>query len=213
MTGQEARAEVLLIDGDAVNAESLAAFYSWLGKGEQARLQRFVREQRKRQFVVGRGLLRMALARLLNVAPETVGLEEQVGKAPRLILQPSPARPSAASVGFSISHSGRWVACAVSRQTALGLDIEMRDMSRDLDALAAQAFGADEMPQWERLRALPAQQRADSFYRLWSEKEARFKLGRSDSVHCMAIPHAELSIVLCGAMPLAAPQLELIDLA
>jgi 4'-phosphopantetheinyl transferase len=208
--GKMSSAEVLLIDCDAVSAERQAAFLAWLGKGELARLQRFVREQRKRQFVVGRGLLRMALARLLNVAPETVGLEEQVGKAPRLVL---PARPSAASVGFSISHSGRWVACAVSTQTALGLDIEMRDMSRDLDALAAQAFGADEMPQWERLRGQPAPQRADGFYRLWSEKEARFKLGRVEQAHCIALPHPELSVVLCSALPLAAPQLELVTLA
>ncbi len=146
------------------------------------------------------------------VAPESVRLEEQVGKAPRLVLPPPPPRTPAPSVGFSISHSGRWVACAVSTQTALGLDIEMRDPSRDLDALAAQAFGGDEMPQWERLRAQPEPQRVDGFYRLWSEKEARFKLGRADLAHCVAVLHAELSIVLCSALPLAAPALELVAL-
>lgn len=213
MSGNKARADVLLADCDAAGAETMASFDAWLGQGERARLQRFVREQRRRQFVAGRGLLRMALARLLAVAPETVRLEEQTGKAPRLLLPSLPAQPPAASVGFSISHSGRWVACAVSTQTALGLDIEMRDASRDLEALAVQAFGADEMPQWERLRAQPEPQRSDSFYRLWSEKEARFKLGRADHTHCLALPHAELSIVLCSALPLAPPVLELVPLA
>jgi 4'-phosphopantetheinyl transferase len=210
MVAHIAHAEVWLTDGDAVGAASLSRFHGWLGPDELARHQRFVREQRRRQFVVGRGLLRLALARLLNVAPETIRLEEQVGKAPRLVL---PARPAKQTVGFSITHSGRWVACAVSSQTALGLDIEMRDASRDLEALAAQAFGPDEMPAWERLRAQEEALRVDGFYRLWSEKEARFKLGRSDTVHCLALPHPELAIVLCSALPLEAPELELVTLA
>jgi 4'-phosphopantetheinyl transferase len=86
--------------------------------------------------------------------------------------------------GFSIAHSGRWVACAVSAQTALGLDIEMKDGARDLNALAAQAFDSVEMSQWERLQGLPGDQRVEGFYRLWSEKEARFKLGITGGGHC-----------------------------
>ena len=210
MKVQSLCAKLCLADIDAAGAASMSSFHAWLGASELARYQRFVREQRRRQFVAGRGLLRMALARLMNVAPENIRLEEQIGKAPLLVL---PTLPSAAGVGFSISHSGRWVACAVSTQTALGLDIEMRDPSRDLDALAAQAFEADEMPAWERLRSQPDAQRVDGFYRLWSEKEARFKLGRADMTHCVALPHPELSIVLCSALELAAPPLELVTLA
>jgi 4'-phosphopantetheinyl transferase len=207
MKVQSARAEVWLTDGDAAGAASLSRFHGWLGPDELARHQRFVREQRRRQFVVGRGLLRMALGRVLNVAPHTICLEERPGMAPRLQLA------AAAGVGFSISHSGRWVACAVSTQTALGLDIEMRDASRDIGAMAAQAFDALEMSGWERLQSLPEAQRVDGFYRLWSEKEARFKLGPSAEAHCVVLPHAELSVVLCSATPLLAlPRLELVDL-
>ncbi len=207
MAVQSARAEVWLADGDAAGAASLSKFHGWLGPDELARHQRFVREQRQRQFVFGRGLLRMALGSLLNCAPETIRLEEQFGKAPRLVL---PSRPE---VGFSISHSGRWVACAISMQTALGLDIEMRDPSRDLDALAAQAFEADETLAWARLQSQPRAQRVEGFYRLWSEKEARFKLGQPAREHCLLLPHLELSIVLCSALPLAVPPLEVVTLA
>lgn len=208
MAAQIANARIWLTDGDAVSEASMASFHGWLGPDELARHQRFVREQRRRQFVLGRGLLRTMLGQLLSVEPQAVRLDEQVGKAPRLVL---PGRPAVAGVGFSISHSGRWVACAASTQTALGLDIEMRDAGRDLEALAAQAFGPDEMPAWERLRAQPDAQRIDGFYRLWSEKEARFKLGRSDTAHCVALPHRELSIALCSAVPLVAPRLELMS--
>lgn len=198
-----------MVDADAVTEAELQRLRGWLSPGEMARHQRFVRAYRQRQFVVGRVLLRMALGRLLGVAPQDVRLEEQVGKAPRL------AAPVLKGVqpGFSIAHSGRWVACAVSAHTALGLDIEMKDGTRDLNALAAQAFDSVEMSQWERLQGLPDEQRVEGFYRLWSEKEARFKLGVTGGGHCLVLPHAELSMVLCTEQPLErAPAIELVTL-
>lgn len=202
-------ASLWMVDADAVADADLLRYRGWLSPGETARYQRFVRAQRQRQFVVGRVLLRMALGRLLGVAPQDIGLEEQVGKAPRLA---APV-PKGLTPGFSISHSGRWVACATSAQSALGLDIEMRDPGRDLEALAAQAFDTGEMAQWARIRKLPDDERVDGFYRLWSEKEARFKLSETASGHCVALPHAELSVVVCSALPLVrAPQIELVTL-
>lgn len=190
-----------MVDADAVADADLQRYRGWLTDSEMARHQRFVRAQRQRQFIVGRVLLRAALGRVLGVSPQDIQLEEQVGKAPRM------AAPvlKVAAPGFSISHSGRWVACAVSAQTALGLDIELRDASRNLAALAAQAFDVDEMAQWTRIEALSGDERTDGFYRLWSEKEARFKLGVNTGGHCVAIAHAELSVVLCSEQPLARP--------
>ncbi|TFW17739.1 4'-phosphopantetheinyl transferase family protein, partial [Duganella callida] len=144
---------------------------------------------------------------LLGVAPRDIRLEEQVGRAPRLAAPP----PKGPQPGFSIAHSGRWVACAVSAQTALGLDIEMKDATRDLNALAAQAFDSVEMSQWERLQGLPDAARIEGFYRLWSEKEARFKLGLAAGGHGLTLPHAELSIALCSELPLErAPAIEIV---
>jgi 4'-phosphopantetheinyl transferase len=195
------KASFWMVDADAVTDAELQRLRGWLSPGEMARHQRFVRAQRQRQFVVGRVLLRMALGRLLGVTPQEIKLEEQVGKAPRL------AAPVIKGVqpGFSIAHSGRWVACAVSAQTALGLDIEMKDGARDLDALAAQAFDSVEMSQWARLQGLAGDQRVEGFYRLWSEKEARFKLGINGGGHCLVLPHDELSMVLCTEKPLEKP--------
>jgi 4'-phosphopantetheinyl transferase len=190
-----------MVDADAVADADLLRYRGWLSAGETARYQRFVRAQRQRQFVVGRILLRAVLARLLDVAPQDVRLEEQVGNAPRLIAPALKGPPP----GFSISHSGRWVACAASIQTALGLDIEMRDPGRGLSALAEQAFDVDEMVQWGRMQYLSDEQRVENFYRMWSEKEARFKLGAEIAGHCVAVPHAELSVVLCSEQPLMQP--------
>lgn len=201
-------ASLWMVDADAVTEADLQRYRGWLSASEMARHQRFVRAQRQRQFIIGRVLLRAALARALGVAPQDVQLEEQVGKAPRL----SAPVLKGGTPGFSIAHSGRWVACAVSTGTALGLDIELRDGGRDLEALAAQAFGPEEMAHWDRMRRLPEAERCAGFYRLWSEKEARFKLGAAGG-HCVSVPHAELSVVLCSEKPLArAPHIEMVVL-
>ena len=200
-----ADALLLMADAHAVEGADLARLREWLSAGEQARCQRFVRAERLRQFVIGRVLVRIALGRVLGVPARSVMLAEQVAGAPVFT---APVVPGAAP-GFSISHSGRWVACAVSADTALGLDIEVLDDGRDLAALAQQAFDVDEVQQWQ---ALPAARRVDGFYRMWSEKEARFKLGRDG--HSIAIAHDELSVVVCSAVPLGvAPVIELVTLA
>ena len=188
-------ATVLLVDGSVLDDATLAGFGNWLSASELARYRQFARPQRRRQFLVGRVLLRQALAPLLGVPARAIALIEQRGAAPRLVL------PAGARAGFSISHSGPWVACAVSADTALGLDIEMFDAARDLTALAAQAFDARTCA-WLAARA--PQQRVADFYRLWSTQEARIKLGAGDG-HISVLSHPQLAVVLCSAAPLNVP--------
>jgi 4'-phosphopantetheinyl transferase len=205
------RAALWLADADAVSDEALQRYRGWLAPGELEREARFTRRQRRCQFIVGRVLLRMALGRLLGVASQAVHLDEQAGRAPKLV---APLLRHGGPVpGFSIAHSGRWVACAVSADAALGLDIELLDSTRDLSALAEQAFDAQEMARWSQMDGLDKAGRMEGFYRLWSEKEARFKLGRSDAGSCLALPHAELSVVLCSVPALTqAPRIEVVTL-
>jgi 4'-phosphopantetheinyl transferase len=201
-----AAARFWMVDADSVTEDMLLRCRGWLSAGEAARHERFVRARRQRQFVVGRGLLRTALGGLLGVAPQDVHLEEQDGKAPRL----AGAGAQDGLPGFSITHSGRWVACAVSADSALGVDIEMKTPGRDFAALAQQAFDAAALARWDKMGALPETQRVDGFYRLWSEGEARFKLGSTGAGHCVALPHPELAVVLCSAVPLAPPPIEIV---
>jgi 4'-phosphopantetheinyl transferase len=196
-------ARVWLVDGRGVDDAGLSAFLPWLSEGEVARYDAFVRRERQRQFVLGRVLLRRALGELLGVPARTIELTEQPGKAPRL------AWPRCDSAGLSLSHSGPWVACAVSADTALGLDIEVIDSSRDLVALAGQAFGADQNA-W--LAARPDSCRVRDFYQLWSTQEARIKLG-AEAAHTCIMQHPHFAAVLCSAQPLAGePELRLVDL-
>jgi 4'-phosphopantetheinyl transferase len=188
-------AALRLLDCRHVTDEALAPFACWLGDSETERLARFVRRERRRQFVAGRALLRQLLAQLLDLEPPEVKLLERAGNAPLLDMH------GCASVGFSVSHSGHWVACAVSATSRLGLDVELLDPSRNIDELAAQAFDAGQQA-W--LASRPPGSRMRDFFQLWSSTEARYKLG-ARPVDEITLAHPELSIVLCSEKHLAQP--------
>lgn len=189
-------ASIWLLDSRSLDLAQLTQYEMWLGPAETARYARFARPLRRCQFLLGRALLRAAMGKMLEVAPESIALEERAGQAPLLL---SPVE----GAHFSISHSGHWVACALSGTTRLGLDIELRDPRRDVLALARQAFGAAVAAELEQL---PPQERRAAFYQRWSAAEARYKLGM-EAASCVALAHAELAIVLCSAAPLAQPPL------
>ncbi|MET3132916.1 4'-phosphopantetheinyl transferase [Oxalobacteraceae bacterium GrIS 1.11] len=194
----QASVRVCLVDATRVREADLLALLARLGAAETARYRRFVRPQRQRQFLLGRILLRQAMGQLLGLPSEAFGLTERPGQAPLLTL----ADTAIPMPFFSLSHSGDWVACALGADCALGLDIEVLDPARDLLALARQAFGVDDA---ERLAALPGDSRLLAFYGLWSEQEARYKLGPCAAPACVKLAHPALSIVVCSARPLASP--------
>jgi 4'-phosphopantetheinyl transferase len=188
------RVIIRLLDAGALGEAHLQRFADWLDDSERERLARFVRPGRRRHFLAGRALARRTLGAVLGLAPAAIHLAERPGAAPVLAL------PGFEQAGFSISHSGRWVACAASAGSRVGLDIETVDPRRDIDALAAQAFDARRQA-W--LRARPAHTRVNDFYSAWSLLEARFKLG-AEPASSFDLSRPDLSIVLCCAQELAA---------
>jgi 4'-phosphopantetheinyl transferase len=68
----------------------------------------------------------------------------------------------------SLSHSGGWVAVAVSDVGAVGIDIEVHRPRRNFNRIAATAFGPEE-------QCLVAADGAPGFYRIWTLKEAMAK--------------------------------------
>lgn len=181
--------QLWLLDASAHDDAQLATYLGWLSAGELQRYGRFTRPARRRQFLAGRILLRQLLGSLLGVDGADIVLSEQPGAAPRL------EHPASEAIGFSISHSGRWVACAASLDTKLGLDIEVIDPARDIAALARQAFSEEEI---KALEQRAQAERLDGFYALWCAQEAGIKLGTA-SAACFHLQHADLAIALCSA--------------
>lgn len=203
-------ATVWLLDIERVSEFAVADFEQRLAVSETHRYAKFVRSQRKRQFLVARMLLRLAVAKTMNVPVHEITVIDQVGTAPEIFVAGADSSPP----NFSISHTGNWVGCALSTEVMLGFDIEVKDQGRDTLALSEAAFHPNE--QLWLMRQAEADRLA-AFYRIWSTREALYKLmsrlGRempfscldragddcdSQGWHSRAVTHNRLTGVVCS---------------
>jgi 4'-phosphopantetheinyl transferase len=206
-----------LLDGSLVHEDDIAFFAQQLGPGEAYRYACFKRRERKRQFLLGRMLLRFAISNLMSLPPDRLGVVERTGNAPELVLPDSPSlRPR-----FSLSHSRDWVACVVSSSVGLGIDIEVKDPTRDFLSISQLVFHPNEhLWLWKQ----PEAARLTAFYPLWSTREALYKLmsslgrrtvlsslvGRDGTLasqgldwHGYTLPHSLLMLSVCSDQPLS----------
>lgn len=137
--------------------------FGWLSDEERARVDAMRSERRRRQFLSGHWLLRA-------MAAEYGGGEArqwEVSASPNG--SPTLRHPlSGACLFASLSHSGEWLAGAVS-PSLIGVDVESQEKTRDLLALAEQVFCPDECAE---LLASSDSARSSLFYRYWTLREA-----------------------------------------
>ena len=196
----------------------VAFFVRQLGASEAHRYVSFKRRERQRQFLLGRMLVRLVVSRVTALPPYAVGIVERDSAGPALVLPDS----HSCQLSFSLSHSRNWVACALSTSSTLGVDIEVKNATRDVSSISDLAFDPEEH-RW--LLSLPDTARQSAFYQLWCTREALYKLmsnlGRdgvlcpvvsSDGVfatqgpgwHRYILPHSSLVMAVCSDRPLSA---------
>jgi 4'-phosphopantetheinyl transferase len=196
-------ATIRIIDLNTIPDTECAALLTNLSEAESLRYQRLARAERKKQFLIGRLLMRYSLAQLHGIGADQIVVTERERQAPLVQIATLTLEPC-----FSISHSAQWVACASSSSVHLGLDIELIDAKRNLEAISAHTFLAEDLT-W--LDQQP--DRVAAFYALWSQKEARFKLtqgyAKAAIEHHYALPHPTLSVVVMSDQALdAAPEMQ-----
>jgi 4'-phosphopantetheinyl transferase len=176
-----------------------AAYEATLTPEERARQNAYMRDENKREFLLGRRLARQSLslrARSLGVdaAPEVWRLVADDHGCLRV------AAPEAlARLRFNISHGTGMVVCAVAEGIDVGIDVEPLDRPVEAMEIADRFFSEREVAD---LTALPLQRRQARFLEYWTLKEAYIKargLG-------LALPLAGFSFLLAeGHSPVVAP--------
>ena len=134
-----------------------------LSPDERARAARFRGQHLERRFVVSRAAVRRVLARYRGEDPAAIAFELGPHGKPLLSGDEPP---------FSVSHSGDVAVIAVSGAGPVGVDVEEVRLIPELEQLAARTFARDEAA---TLAALPAADRANAFFRIWTAKEAYVK--------------------------------------
>ena len=149
------------------SAASIAELKGILSPDERARAERFHFEIDHRRHVVGRGVLRLVLARCLGAAPNELRFEYGARGKPGLAAEFAQTR-----LQVNVSHSGKLVLVAVMVGRALGVDVEHIRHDLEVEAIAERFFSARENA---ALATLAAHARRDAFYVCWTRKEAYIK--------------------------------------
>ena len=145
----------------------LEAFAALLSDEERARRERFRFERDRHLYLVAHALVRDRLSALTGLPPRALQFESGEHGKPELV---SPG--AATGVRFNLSHTHGLVACAVGLHDDLGVDVEHRDRTVELEQVARSVYSPAEL---EGLLALEGRARRVRFFQLWTLKEAYIK--------------------------------------
>ncbi|MFC4854200.1 4'-phosphopantetheinyl transferase family protein [Actinophytocola glycyrrhizae] len=162
-------------------AAGTPALLELLDDVERSRYDGYRREIDKFRFLTGRTLIRGVAALELGVSARDVVIDSSCfgcGKPH--------GKPKVDGLEVSISHSGDWVALALTEAAPVGVDVEeVRDA--EVDDLARIALSPAELAVF---RTVPPGDKKGAFFTYWSRKEAVVKATGKG----MSVPMSKLTL-------------------
>ncbi len=152
---------------DSFDEDSRALCLRLLSEGELARWKAFKAESARDQYLAAHGLLRCALSRYRDMAPDEWRFGENAYGRPFI-----DESLGVTDLHFSLTHTVGLVACAVSAFPDLGVDVELCDRGLCIAELARTVLAPHEIA---RLSAKPDYAEREFFFTLWTLKEAYVK--------------------------------------
>ena len=135
---------------------------------EEAKKQaRFHFPRHRHQYLVTRALVRTVLSRYASVTPESWLFEENAYGRPHIA-----ASHEMSWLRFNLSHTDGLIACAVTRDGEIGVDVENILRGGDLVQIADRFFSPAEVAD---LHGVPSDRQEDRFFDYWTLKESYIK--------------------------------------
>jgi len=143
---------------------SLSLTADLLDQDEQTRASRFVAEDIRQKYIVSHAFLRQVLSEYLDLKPQDIHYIYNKHGKPSLKHN---------LVYFNLSHSGDVALVAVSKEASVGIDVEYKKPLEDFMSIAERFFAPEEIT---AIQAKPLTDQLDTFYTLWTRKEAYLKM-------------------------------------
>lgn len=147
------------------HAELLNSYKNLLTPDELARQQRYRFEKDQHDALITRAFVRDVLSHYADVAPQDWRFSKGEKDKPEIVDPPLPLR-------FNISHTHNFIACAVTLEHDIGLDVEHIERNNDILAIADRYFSPSEV---KELFSLPEEQQRSRFFDYWTLKESYIK--------------------------------------
>jgi 4'-phosphopantetheinyl transferase len=167
----------------------LEFFESTLAEDEIKRANRFYFQNDRERFVAGRGLLRVILSAYVGLPRNEIIFTYGSRGKPELRRQEGNK-----TIEFNLAHSAGTAIYAVTRDRAVGVDIESSRSDFPVDEVAKNFFSSSELA---ALQALPRKLRVEAFFKCWTRKEAFIK-ALGDGLSC---PLADFDVSLVPGEP------------
>jgi 4'-phosphopantetheinyl transferase len=148
-------------------ARCLSKLTAVLNEQEKQRADTFQQPLLRNRYIAVRAITRHVLANYLSAQPADLQFSLGEHGKPDLISD---------SLYFNISHTDHLLLIAVGNLPDIGVDIELIKTRSNMDGMAKRCFAESEFQFWQ---PLPEPQSQETFYRLWTKKEAFVKaIGR-----------------------------------
>ncbi|NNC54456.1 MAG: 4'-phosphopantetheinyl transferase superfamily protein [Pseudomonadales bacterium] len=154
-----------------LNAASREHCWAMLDESEKVRNRRFRFQADQDRHMLGRALLRSAIAEQLAVEPQSLTLLLDAHGKPYLEKPTGTGSSAVNEVSFNLSHSGDWVVVALA-EAPVGIDVEHTARNNDVLALADRYFFGRELAE---LQSFPEAEQPERFFDYWTLKEAYMK--------------------------------------
>ncbi len=158
--------QVPVSEDDQREKDWFAASQDLLTDEERQRAQRFAFDEPRHRFVMARATLRRLLSDYIDMPAADLRFAYGEYGKPRL------AEPRNTGLAFNLSHSGDCILLAVTRDRAVGVDVERRRRLVDWQAVSGRFFAPQER---DALSSLPVADQRQAFFRGWTRKEAFMK--------------------------------------
>jgi 4'-phosphopantetheinyl transferase len=142
-----------------------SALRNLLSADELARMMRFRFEDDRRNFLFGRGMLRILLASYLGASPAELLFAYSAHGKPGLAT-------SSDGLEFNLSHSNGTLLIAISQRRKIGVDIERIRHDIEINEIAGRFFSPAER---QALDQMFDHSRPNAFFHCWTRKEAWLK--------------------------------------
>ena len=147
-----------------VSDEILSQYLCDLREDEKYRSEQFRRSEDRINFIVSRAVLKRLIASRIAVpVSEIIFKKNKFGK---------PQLKDYQKLQFNLSHSGKVGVIGFTKNSRIGVDVELMKEDLEFESMAKHHFSAEE---YQLLLQQSGKRLRDYFYRCWTRKEALIK--------------------------------------